>query len=89
MPPRTFGIASSFRGSVIRRWEKKGRPEWDYEATRKACLRINRWMADRGLNPAPKFRKNIDRGDDRYIRTWIVGCHFEWLNPRGRIGKNA
>ena len=72
----------SIRGRVVSEWCEGDSPNWDYERTRKECLSADAYFHSRGENPAPKFRQGIERQDERYIRVWIMGCHFEWLNPR-------
>lgn len=72
----------NFKAKVIELWEKDGSPEWGYEETLSACVNANTFFRKRGENPAKKFRKNLVIGDDQYVRNWIMGCHFSWLNPR-------
>ena len=71
-----------FRGEVIARWVGAGHPRWDYDATERACLEVDRYLSELGENPAPCFHGAIARGDKVYIRRWVMGCHFDWLNPR-------
>jgi hypothetical protein len=67
---------------VTKRWKAAGRPQWSYLDTERVCLEVNRYFAELGKNPAPRFREEIERKDYSYIRTWVMGCHFGWLNPR-------
>lgn len=71
-----------FRSEVIKRWKTAGCPEWDYDTTKRVCLEVNGYLTDLGQNPAPRFREEIGNNNESYIRKWILGCHFEWLNPR-------
>lgn len=70
------------RGMVREHWNKKECPEWDDEDTIKECLKANRDIAKRKQNPAPRFREEIGNNNKKYIRQWVLGCHFKWLNPR-------
>jgi hypothetical protein len=73
---------NSLRGRVIQEWEIKGKPSWDYEQTLQVCLNANEVLETEKLNPAPCFRQAIISNNNIYIRQWIYGCHFSWLNPR-------
>ena len=70
------------RGEVIKRWKAAGCPQWDYETTKNVCLEVNRYLERIGQNPAPRFREEINKKNKTYIRQWVLGCHFSWLNPR-------
>ena len=72
----------TLRGRVVSRWRSGGSGNWDYERTRLECLKADACLRSRGENPAPRFREEIERHNEPYIRQWIMGCHFEWLNPR-------
>jgi hypothetical protein len=72
----------SLRGEVRAIWEESGKPKWNAEKTINTCSVANNALLGRRLNPAPKFREAITRKDNKYIRQWVMGCHFEWLNPR-------
>ncbi len=72
----------SFRKEVIRRQNLTSSLTWDLEATIKICLEVNQFFISKNQNPAPKFREKIAEGDDKYIKNWVLGCRFEWLNPR-------
>ena len=43
------------RGEVVKRWEKAGCPQWNYETTKKICLEVDHYLAELGQNPAPRF----------------------------------
>ncbi|GAH55511.1 unnamed protein product [marine sediment metagenome] len=73
---------SAVRVEVTKRWKAAGRPHWSYLATERVCLEVDCYFAELGKNPAPRFREEIERENDSYIRTWAMGCHFDWLNPR-------
>ena len=47
-----------------------------------ACIDADADLEREGLDPAPEFRKAVKSNDERYICTWVLGCHFKWLNPR-------
>ena len=72
----------ALRGEVTKRWEAAGCRRWDYETTRSECLEVNNDFAEMGENPTPRFREEIEKKNESYIRRWILGCHFNWLNPR-------
>ena len=72
----------SFKNEVTKRWKADGTQKWGYEVTKAMCLATNRDLEISGVNPAPKFREAITKNDEDYIKEWIMGCHFEWLNPR-------
>ena len=70
------------RGRVIAEWENAGRPNWGIRETTGICLLVDAELKAEGLNPTSKFRKAIKSNDLRYVRSWVMGCHFSWLNPR-------
>jgi hypothetical protein len=70
------------RGALIIRWEQQGRPNWNKEQTVRLCMQVDANFSGQGLTPAPRFRGAIARNDNHYIPTWVMGCHFPWLNPR-------
>jgi hypothetical protein len=76
----------SIRERVILAWKSADKPGWSIQKTQEVCIHIDREFEDAGLCPAPKFheavKSNRDIERDRYIRTWVLGCHFPWLNPR-------
>ena len=63
-------------------WNRAGKPKWDYERTLKACLVADNNLRCNEKNPAKRFREEIDNKNSVYLRQWVMGCHFEWLNPR-------
>ena len=73
---------NSLRGSVVLKWESSGKPVWDVKKTLAACIHVDNKLEDKGLEPAPQFRKKTRLDDQKYMRTWVLGCHFPWLNPR-------
>ncbi len=73
---------NTLRGSVIDKWNSSGRPNWDIEATSAACIEVDKQFEHLGQNPAPKFREARLRNDEYYMRTYVFGCHYPWLNPR-------
>ncbi len=85
----TFGIIlkypprkDSLRGRVVIKRDFMGKPEWDLERTLKICIKVNHEFEKRGINPAPKFREAIKSNNQAYLKNWVQGCHFSWLNPR-------
>lgn len=70
------------RGRVIAEWDAAGKPNWNKRETTGICLFIDAELKAEKLNPSPKFRKAIESNDLEYIKTWVMGCHFSWLNPR-------
>ena len=72
----------NFHGEVVERWKKVGCPKWDYEATKKICLEVNHYFAEMRQNPTPRFREEVKKKNEKYIKQWVLGCHFDWLNPR-------
>ncbi|MBW8038707.1 MAG: hypothetical protein FVQ85_01765 [Planctomycetes bacterium] len=73
---------NSLRGRVILRWEKAGKPDWSLEKTISICIEVERELKKVGLHRTPQFSRNIMENNKRYIRNWVQGCHFEWINPR-------
>ena len=72
----------NFKSKVIELWQKAGTPSWNYEETLKACMTTNEFFKTIHKNPAQRLSEEIDNNNEAYIKTWIMGCHFEWLNPR-------
>ncbi|MBN1515276.1 hypothetical protein JXA32_01780 [Candidatus Sumerlaeota bacterium] len=70
------------RTEVYGKWEDAGQPNWDIESTIRICIEVNSSLKKDGQNPAPKFRKAIEADDGVYIKQWVLGCSFEWINPR-------
>ena len=73
---------NSLRGAVIRRWEEEDQPDWNLEDTIRVSEEADDVFLQSGENPAPKFRQERNVGNTTYVRTWVYGCHFTWLNPR-------
>jgi len=73
---------NSLRGRVILRWKKAGKPGWSLEKTISICIEVERELKEEGLCHTPKLSRKITENDKRYIRNWVQGCHFPWLNPR-------
>jgi hypothetical protein len=74
--------ATTLRGRVEGKWRAADRPSWTYAETRDACLDADRELAGSGLNPARRLREEVSLGNEEYVKQWVYGCHFEWLNPR-------
>ena len=74
--------AASLRGRVIDEWKKSGQPTWDIEETIRVCKRIDEQFLREEVNPAPKFREARLKENRVYMRIWVSGCRFPWLNPR-------
>ena len=73
---------SSVRGRVISAWKHEGGPNWSIEQTRKVCVKVDGEFEEAGLQPAPRFREEVESNNLPYLRNWVQGCHFPWLNPR-------
>jgi len=73
---------SSLRGIVILRWEKAGKPNWSLKKTIDTCIEIEGELKRTGLNRTPQFSCKIRENNKKYIRNWVQGCHFNWMNPR-------
>ncbi len=73
---------AGLRGEVRKRREAAKCQPWDYETTKNECLEVNRSFEKLGQNPTPRFREEIKNKNNNYIRQWVMGCHFNWLNPR-------
>ncbi len=63
-------------------WQEAGSPKWDYTKTLDACLEANNYFSNIHQNPAKRFREEVEKNNQKYIRQWVMGCHFDWLNPR-------
>ena len=70
------------RGCVIAEWENAGKPNWGKKETTGICLLVDAELKAEKLDPSPKFRKAIESNNLKYVKTWVLGCHFSWLNPR-------
>jgi hypothetical protein len=65
---------------VVYNWQRSGQPRLTRDQTIREVLMADDELRRRGLDPAPTFRAK--RLDETYVRTWTLGCHFPWLNPR-------
>ena len=72
----------TLRGEVIKRWRLAGEPLWDQEHTIKVCEQVDKDFEHQGNNPAPKFRRSRAENNLGYVKTWVMGSHFPWVNPR-------
>ena len=45
-------------------------------------IEVERELKKAGINRTSQFSCRIRENDRRYIRNWVQGCHFEWINPR-------
>ncbi len=72
----------SARGRVRSMQAKSSKADWGFVGTRAACIRVDEELEAAGHKPAPKFRKAVKMNDEGYVRAWVLGCHFRWLNPR-------
>jgi hypothetical protein len=69
----------TIRGEVINRWLASGNPRWDYENTRRVCLEVELNFRLQGLIPAVRLSEEIQNRNNSYVRQWIGGCKFPWL----------
>jgi len=72
----------NFKQQVKELWQESDSPNWNYDKTLTACVDANDSFVKLHRNPAPKFRDALEDNDETYIKLWIMGCHFNWLNPR-------
>ena len=73
---------NTIKGEVTLEWVNKGKPAWSVKETRRMCILMDNKLARRNKFPAIKFHEAVQAQDKIYIRTWVMGCHFQWLNPR-------
>ena len=73
---------NSLRGRVILRWKEAGKKDWGHQKTIDVCIEVEGELTEAGLNRTPKFSRKIRENDLGYIRNWVQGCHFDWINPR-------
>jgi len=73
---------NSLQRRVILRWKKAGKPDWSLEKTISICIEVERELNEEGLHSTPQFSRKINENNKRYIKNWVQGCHFPWLNPR-------
>jgi hypothetical protein len=74
--------SESLRGLVISNWEKSGQPLWDVTQTVEMTEDADAVLEEHGLRPAPRFRVERQLENPVYVKQWVMGCHFPWLNPR-------
>ena len=73
----------SLRGLVHQAWMKAGKPSWDIERTVKEAIYADVCLErDQKENPAAVFRQYRLSNNQRYLRTWVNGCKFDWLKKR-------
>lgn len=73
---------NSLRGHVVKEWVNSGRVNWNLQETISTCMRCDQELAEQGCNPAPAFRKAIQRKDKSYIKQWVLGCRYPWLKRK-------
>lgn len=73
---------NTLKGRVISKHNNIVKSEWDRRKTIEICIETDHELEAEGINRAKKFNEAIMRNDEKYIKTWILGCHFNWLNPR-------
>ena len=73
---------TKIRGCVAEKWEAAGKPGWNLQRTIAECIKADDALAGIGLCPAPRFRFEHKSNNEKYLNTWVLGCHFPWLNPR-------
>jgi hypothetical protein len=73
---------NTLKGRVDDKHKRAGSPQWDSRKTIEVCIKTARELEAEGFDRAIKFRNAIKRNDEKYIKTWVLGCHFKWLNPR-------
>lgn len=78
------GISQGIMGTIVRRWEESGRPHWSLERTIEEVRRADAQLYRDGLGKTGhrRLREQIQQGDEGYVRSWTLGCHFCWVNPR-------
>ncbi len=77
--PKKSSKNNSIRGLVTQAWKAAGKPTWNVEKTLEVCQGIDEQLSEDGLEPAPRFRKAIQEGDQEYLLQWVQGCRFDWL----------
>ena len=79
---RGIRITMNLKTIVEDAWRQEGSPDWNYEQTLIACLEADERLRRNKENPAKRFREEAGNKNNPYLRQWVMGCHFEWLNPR-------
>jgi hypothetical protein len=72
----------SLAGRVIRLHEREPFRQGDVDRTIEGAIQEDERLLREGRNPAKRFREERERNNREYMRRWILGCHFDWLNPR-------
>ena len=73
----------SLRGLVQQAWIKAGKPSWDIKRTIKEAIYADVCLErDPKENPAAVFRQNRINNNQPYLRSWVMGCKFDWLRKR-------
>lgn len=76
-------VSEGIMGTVVQLWEKSGKPDWTLGRTIEEVKRADAQLTRDGLGKIQrKLRQHIEQGDEQYIRQWVLGCHFCWINPR-------
>jgi len=70
----------NFKDNMI--WQEAESLKCFYTKTLDACLKANDYFKNIHQNSAKRFRKEVENNNQEYIRQWVMGCHFDWLNPR-------
>lgn len=76
-------MQADLKNEVIARWVRAGGPAWTSAQTLAVAEQVDDDFQEMGRNPTPRFHEERMAGNHSYLNTWIAGCHFEWLNPRG------
>ena len=72
----------SLAGRIIRLHQRKPFPQGDVDRTIEGAIQEDERLLREGRNPVKRFREERERNNRKYMRNWILGCHFDWLNPR-------
>jgi hypothetical protein len=89
---RGFGPEGPCEGGRGRKEKRRFTTEWKQpsgqdkeqiaQLTVTVCTETDAELEAEGLDPAPHFRQARKTNNRQYIRAWVLGCHFPWLNPR-------
>jgi len=66
----------SFRKRIMMEWEMAGKPGWSLRELFGMCLLVDFDFVREGLNPAPTFRRHIEKKDHNQASTWVNGLKF-------------
>ncbi len=86
-------MQKSLRAEIIKRWEEKKCPQWNYNETIDIAVKSDKVLSDHGFSPAPKFRRAIKQNDEKYLKQWVQGCRFPWFkapkeaSPKGFVAE--